>query len=1049
MAELKKIFDLIAQSGICEKKVISGVKEGEKSLIIASKKRGVVLSSDFVQAVKLKRNLNSLGFSCEVLSSGREVGAREDDENLTSFAAMTSAFLQGEIDFLIFLPNAIISKFDLQFLQKPLILEKGKTIPPQELSLALSKMGYERVSLVSSEGEFALRGDILDIFPLSKELPVRCDFFDEEIENLSYFNPNDMKNVEKIEKICIFPRILPKGNNNVTDLSENIFVDQQERIEGQIELLFKSYRVMTGFDQNDFASFEELKKGQSFVIGGGEDVGSGAEINYVHNFVELGEDLKIFDSHSKRMVLFAGDEQSKNRIKNFLLGKDISFYDYEQSSFSACGIYVSEKYFPSSFSFPKLMLYAIGSDNLTRQKPSIARRAKKDAFYAPKVGEFVVHDFHGIGKCVGVQRMKLAGFEKDYFVIEYRGGGMLYLPSEQANSLSAYVGEGEPKMNALGGREFEQLKAKVKEKLEGFALELMKEYKARQDAKGFKFKSEEFLENAFASKFEFEETFDQIVAIKEVLSDMQQGKVMDRLLCGDVGFGKTEVAYRAAFRAIINQKQVAFLCPTTILSEQHALSAKKRMQDFGVKIELLNRFKKPNEVKDILEKIKKGEVDLVIGTHKLLSKNVVFKDLGLLIVDEEQRFGVADKEKIKSIKNNVDVLSLSATPIPRTLHMSLSGIRDISVLTTPPKERLPIQTYVTNEDDEVVASVIKRELARNGKVFVIYNRVQTIDKVASHIRHLVPAAKVGVAHGQMAERELQNVITKLFKNEYDVFVSTTLIENGIDLPSANTMIIYDADNLGLGQLYQLRGRIGRSDKLSYAYLLFKDGKLLTNQAYKRLEAIQEFKELGSGFKISMRDLELRGAGNVFGKEQHGHIEKVGYDMYVKLLNETIGKLQGKQSKLSKPVKIDLPVDAFIPEDYISDEDDRISYYVKVSQCDSFASMQELLSTFAEGFGTAPQSIVNLVKIAVIKNLAGEFDIKTVKLEGGVIVLELYKLENVIDERLVGVLGKYNASLKFENSPIIRIAKDGALAKMLDKIIAMLEEAKNEKVEKKV
>lgn len=1042
---MNKILNILRRASLLDKKVISGVKEGEKALLIASCGRSVILSSDFVQAVKLKRNLQALGREAQIISSGREVGVKNDD-NLSSFASAISQFLQNKLDHLIFLPPAIVTKFDLEFFSHPITLKKGDILAPQKLAESLINLGYERGSLVIEPGQFALRGDIFDIFPTGSALPIRCDFFDEEIEKLSFFNPSDMKNAEKLEKISVFPSILPNGQQNVSSLSENVFCDQEERLASQIELLIRSYEVMSGFCESDFASFEELQIQKSFALSGGEDVGSAAEVSYLHNFSSLAGDLKIYAAQNRRVVLFAGDGRAKERIKNFLLGSEIPFFDFDNSAFAANGIYVSEKYFPSSFSFPGLNIFAIGSDNLTRQKTSVLSRAKKDAFYQPQVGEFVVHDFHGIGKCTKVERMKMADAEKDYFVIEYRGGGTLYLPSEQASQLSAYVGEETPRLNALGGREFEVLKARVKEKLEGFALELMQAYKEREKSKGFKFVKEEFLENAFAAAFEFEETPDQAQAIKEVICDMESEKVMDRLLCGDVGFGKTEVAYRAAFKAVISAKQVAFLCPTTILSEQHFNNAKARMKDFGVKIEVLNRFKKPSEVKSILQRLQNGEIDILIGTHKILSQDVIFKDLGLLIVDEEQRFGVADKEKIKNLKKNIDVLALSATPIPRTLHMSLAGIRDISVITTPPRDRLPIQTYVTSEDDEIIASVIKRELARGGKAFVIYNRVQSIDHIASHLRKLVPEARVGVAHGQMAERELQAVIDRLYKGEYNVFLSTTLIENGIDLPSANTMVIFDADLLGLSQLYQLRGRIGRSDKLSYAYLFYKEGKFLTPEGYKRLEAIKEFRELGSGFKISMRDLEIRGAGNVFGKQQHGHIEKVGYDMYVKLLNETISELHGDKTKETKPVKIELPIDAFIAEDYISDNDDRIAYYVKISECETREELNSLLQAFSEGFGQPPQSVVNLCKIALIKNLASNFDIQSVKFDGE-IKLVLYKSENVVDKRLVGVLNKYGASLRFENLPIIKLVKDKPLLKMLDEIINLLEDAGKENQEK--
>ena len=1038
MASITQILNQISSLNLPRQ--ISGVKEGEKALIIALNGRSVIFSADFVEAVKLKRNLNALGRSCEIVSVGREVGKMQDD-NLKDFASTLSKFYSNKLQHIIFLPNALITKFNLHGFKNPIVVGQGENYFVTKLIGQLTEFGYQRVSMVSAPGEFALRGDILDVFAMGEEAPFRCDFFDEQLESISIFDVNDMKTVQKIKNFCVFPSILPLGDDNVGDICDFCVADKIERLQGQMRLLIKSFEVMSEFNQADFATFGQLKVDMSFCLSGGFDVGSGAEINYVHNFAELAYDLQIFDSARKKMLLFAGDESSKQRIKNFLLGREIDFFDFENSDFSQNGIYVSSFYYPNSFCFSSLNLFAIGSDNLTRQKPSLLSKAKKQAFYRPQIGEYVVHDFHGIGKCVGIERMKIADFEKDYFVVEYQGG-TLYLPSEQASSLSAYIGQEQPKINRLGGREFEQLKRKVKEKLEGFALELMNAYKQRESAKGFKFKREEFLENAFANAFEFEETADQAQAISEVLGDMESEKVMDRLLCGDVGFGKTEVAYRAAFRAVINAKQVAFLCPTTILSEQHFASAKKRMQDFGVRIEVLNRFKKPSEVNQILQRLQSGEIDILIGTHKILNDNVKFKDLGLLIIDEEQRFGVADKEKIKKIKSNIDVLALSATPIPRTLHMSLSGIRDISTITTPPKDRLPIQTYVTGEDDEIAASVLKRELARGGKAFVIYNRVQSIDLVAGHIAQIVPGASIGVAHGQMAERNLQSVVEKLFKGEYNIFVSTTLIENGIDLPSANTMIIYDADRLGLGQLYQLRGRIGRSDKLSYAYLFYKDGKTLTDEAYKRLEAIKEFKELGSGFKISMRDLEIRGAGSVFGKQQHGHIEKVGYDMYIKLLNEAVSELQGKKVKEIKPIRIDLPLNAFIPENYIENSDDRIAYYVQISQQQDKEGMQNLLQSLSEAFGDVPQSIVNLAKIALIKNLAANFDVKTIKSDGG-IVMELYKTSQVVDKRLVGVLNDYNASLRFENLPIIKLHKDRPLNGLLDKLIDMLTQAKDE------
>lgn len=1040
MDTIKKLLDAIDSSRYKSGK-ITGVKDGEKALIIALAKRAVIFCAEFVSAVKIKRCLTALGKKCHIISNGREP-MQGDDQNLTEFASCISDFVSKQADYIIMLPQSMMTKFDLTFFSRPVSIEKNAVISPQTLAEKLVELGYSRVSLVASAGEFALRGDIFDIFPAGEQQPIRIDFFDEIVENIAFFDVSNMKITQKIENYQIYPVKLPLGKNVVSDLSDIVIADQEERIEGQMSLARKSLSVMTGFKEEDYAEFSELKITQSFALSG-QDLLTGAENSYVQNYASLADDLKHLESSDRKVVLFAGDDAGKNRLKNFLLGQEISYFDFEESDFIKPGIYVSSFYYPSSFNFPYDKIVAIGSDNLSKPKHTLSHKAKKDAFYQPRIGEYVVHEYHGIGKCTGIERMNLAGCEKDYFVIEYRGGGMLYLPSEQASSLAAYVGEENPRMNALGGHEFELMKSRVKQKLEGFAIDLMAAYKEREESKGYAFSSQPFLENAFASAFEYEETQDQAQAINEIFSDMTSNKVMDRLLCGDVGFGKTEVAYRAAFKAVINSKQVAFLCPTTILSEQHYKNAVKRMSDFGVNIEVLNRFKKPSEVKLILEKLKQGKVDILIGTHKILSKNVEFKDLGLLIIDEEQRFGVADKEKIKLLKKNIDVLALSATPIPRSLHMSLSGIRDISVITTPPADRLPIQTYVTPEDDELVASVLAREIARGGTSFVIYNRVASIDHVAARISDMLPQAKVGVAHGQMSEVMLGRVIDRLYKGEYNVFVSTTLIENGIDLPSANTMVIYNADLLGLSALYQLRGRIGRSDKLSYAYLLYKGGKVMTEEAYKRLEAIQEFRELGSGFKISMRDLEIRGAGNIFGKAQHGHIEKVGYDMYVKLLSLAIDEIQGKAKVETKPVKIEIPIDAYISQNYITDSEQRIDYYVKISEAENTEQMQQVISSLKDGYGDVPSETIALAKIALIKNLCGLFNIVRVRYDGA-IKLEIDADGHKIDNRLIGELGKYGASLSFGVLPIIKLPKTKSLVHMLDDVIELLEHAKAQK-----
>ena len=595
-----------------------------------------------------------------------------------------------------------------------------------------------------------------------------------------------------------------------------------------------------------------------------------------------------------------------------------------------------------------------------------------------------------------------------------------------------------PKINALGNNEWTKLKEKVKEDLKEIAISLAKIYKERQVQKGYKFERDDELEKQFADEFPYELTVDQMQAISDVDKDMESDKIMDRLICGDVGFGKTEVAFRACFKAVYNSKQVAFLCPTTILSEQHYRSACERFKKFGIRIEILNRFKTEKETKDILERLKSGKIDILIGTHKILGKNVEFKDIGLLVLDEEQRFGVKDKEKIKELKKNIDVLTLSATPIPRTLHMSLSNIRDISVIATPPKDRLPIQTYVTDYSDQLLVDVSKRELSRGGKVLILFNRVLDIYNFAAHVRNLMPEAKLGIAHGQMMEKELARVINELYDDKYNVFISTTLIENGVDLPSLNTLFVIDSDKLGLSQLYQIRGRIGRGDRLAYAYLTFDRGKVLTEDAYKRLEAITEFRELGSGFKIAMRDLEIRGAGNILGKEQHGHMQKIGYEMYVRLLDEVTRNLKGGQEESAKEIKIELPLDAYISEDYIQSQDERIIFYDRISHISSEEEKVALLKELAETNGDVPKETENLCDIALLKNLAVKFNVKLIKISNKECLVYFYKSKEIIDKRLSKMGEFYNFSLKFEQLPILKLNEDTNVenkVKILQKMFA--------------
>ncbi len=1035
---------------ILSHKYISGVGEGEKTILLGEKNRLVFLCSDFASAGKYKRGFASLGKSATIVTASRE-GKQEKDANLIPYLSALNSFLEGGTDVLLVLPCSALTKFDLSLYKERIEIFTKSEYTFDYIIKKLISLGYSREDLVTKEGEFALRGDILDIFVAGQGHPYRIEFFGEEVEAIYTFDPSSMKNIKSLNKVNILPALLKLGEDDIFSLEGFKVIDEPKRVEDEIELLIKSYSAMSNFDKNAYPSFDIFLSKADIIFNSpfyGENVYENHKLptrSYLTDFMALKQDLLSGLDMGLGIILYAGDR--KEKLREFLTENGLVFHDYELEEFGQGKIFVSSQNFPFSYSFLKERILAIGIDSLFKQNVSTFTKGKHAVFYLPKLGDYVVHSFHGIGKCIRIERMKLGDYEKDYFVIEYKGGGILYLPSEEANTISAYVGsEINPKLSALGGAEFSRLKDRVKRGLKEMAISLTEIYNERQHAKGFKFSRDEFLDKKFADAFGFSETNDQLKAIADIEKDMESDKIMDRLICGDVGFGKTEVALRGCFKCIYNGRQVALLCPTTILSQQHYLTAKKRMEDFGVKVEVLNRFKTPKEVKDILERLKDGQVDMLIGTHRLLGKDVIFKDLGLLVLDEEQRFGVEDKEKIKNAKRTIDVLSLSATPIPRTLNMSLSGIRDISIIETPPRERLPIQTYVTEQTDELIRDVLSREFARGGISFIIYNRVETIVEFSSYIRKLLPKARVGIAHGQMAERELEGIINNLYEGQYDILISTTLIENGIDLPQANSMIIIDADKLGLGQLYQIRGRIGRSDKLSYAYLLYDKNKVMTEDAYKRLSAIKEFSELGSGFKIAMRDLEIRGAGNIFGKAQHGHIEKVGYDMFVKLLDEAVKELQGKKVSTENEVKLEVSLDAYILEDYISSSDERILMYTKISNIASEDEEREILKSMEDGFGQVPQEIKNLCRLALLKNLASKFSINKIRVNSTTCTLTLNKSENIISPALANNLKEFGGVLSFDILPKISFNVSASTKDKVDRLISLflVSEAKLEK-----
>lgn len=1017
-------------------KDLGGFFIGEKVSYTALKEKFVYLCGDFVTASKLKKGLIDCGKQVEIVSCGRE-NEDERDLNLQPFANNVSKFLKNQLDGLIFLPSSLTTKFDIDFLKSQIVVESSGSVAIENLAEKLAGFGYEKVDYVTSIGQFAVRGDVVDIFVCGQEYPLRIEFFDEDIEKIKKFDFSTMKTIEVVDRVEISPIYLKFGENNVLDLCETVIIDEPVKIENECKILDKARQELSWNTGNSFLKFSNIDYTKYTVFSNTKSSGfenkTLGQKSYVTDFLSLKKDIMIYADGHIDVFLFAGE--FFDILQEFLMINKISYRVFDGELTKNVHIYLCKDYFPFSFSFVDLNIVGIGTDDMYRTKYNSYRGKRQSFSYLPKVGDFVVHSFYGVGRCKDIVRMKLSHFEKDYFVLEYKNGALLYLPSEQANLVSAYIGADNPKLNKLGSSEWNRLKQSVKEDLKEIALSLAKIYKERQIKKGIVFERDNELEKQFADAFEYELTTDQAQAIYDIEQDMLGGKVMDRLVCGDVGFGKTEVAFRAIFKAVYNSKQVAFLCPTTILSEQHYRSAIARMKGFGLRIEVLNRFKTDKQTKEIYQKVAEGKIDILIGTHKILNENLKFKDLGLLVLDEEQRFGVKDKEKIKKIKSDVDVLTLSATPIPRTLHMSLSGIRDISIIATPPRDRLPIQTYVSPYSDQLMQDVISRELSRNGKALVLFNNVTEIYNFRSHVSQLLPQAKIGVAHGQMMEAELAKVINDLYDDKYNLFISTTLIENGVDLPSLNTLFVVDCDRLGLGQLYQIRGRIGRSDKLAYAYLTFDDGKVLTEDAYKRLEAIKEFRELGSGFKIAVRDLEIRGAGNILGKEQHGHMQKVGYDMYVKLLEEVTKELSGQKEMSEKEIKLELILDAFISEEYIPSQEERIIFYNKIARISTVEDFEDVKKQLTETCGDMPVETLNLCKIAFLKNLAAQFNVSKIKINNSETLMYFYKSEEIIDERLSKISRFYDGCLKFEELPILKLNCKG---KVIDKVETLIE-----------
>lgn len=981
----------------------------------------------------------------------------------------------------------------------------------------LVRMGYVSNYQVEAPGEFAIRGGIVDIFPLTEENPFRMELWGDSIDSLRSFEASSQRSIENLEEIVVYPAAEFVLTEEIRERGLKKLRQEAKRVEGRFREEMRSeeaHRVKTAaqnleeeirelggganldsslsyfyeegvglldyFDPEDTAvildeparlmekarvteqefreSMEQrLEKGY-ILPGQSNALMTGKEIvsklarchclaltaldmkvkdmdiaaryyvqvqgvnSYNNSYPTLVKDLQQYKKQGCRVVLLSASRTRAEHLAKDLLEEGLNCYysndfDRELQPGEVMTAYGKVK---RGYAYPMLKFVVIsesdifGQEKKKRKKQRRYEGEKIQSFRDLHVGDYVVHENHGLGIYRGIEKIEVDKKTKDYIKIEYAKGGNLYILATQLELIQKYAGSDarKPKLNRLGSPEWEKTKTKVRGAVKEIAHELVELYAVRQHKEGYVYGPDTVWQKEFEEMFPFEETEDQELAIEATKRDMESSKIMDRLICGDVGYGKTEVAIRAAFKAVQEGKQVVYLVPTTILAQQHYNTFAQRMKDFPVRVDLLCRFRSAREQKKTIEDLGKGMVDIVIGTHRVLSQDVKFKDLGLLIIDEEQRFGVAHKEKIKQMKQDVDVLTLTATPIPRTLHMSLIGIRDMSVLEEPPMDRMAIQTYVMEYNEEMVREAINRELSRDGQVYYVFNRVNQIADMAAKIAELVPEASVAFAHGQMRERELEDIMYQFINGEIDVLVSTTIIETGLDISNVNTMIIHDADNMGLSQLYQLRGRVGRSNRTAYAFLMYRRDKLLKEVAEKRLAAIREFTDLGSGFKIAMRDLEIRGAGNLLGAQQSGHMEAVGYDLYCKLLNQAVKQEQGCPEEESFDTTVDVQTDAFIPSDYIPNEAQKLDIYKRIAAIENDSESDEMLDELTDRFGDPPRSVTNLLAIARIKSMAHQVYMKEIVERGDTIRFVMYEKAQVDPVMIPELVEKYRNAVRF-------------------------------------
>ena len=914
-------------------------------------------------------------------------------------------------------------------------LRQGMRIARDSLLADLVEGGYERVAAVDACGQFSVRGGIVDIFTLNSPDPVRIEWFDEEIDAIRSFDPASQRSLATLDEVLVMPRFFT-GQTDGSILDHlppggKLLFDEPTRLaEAATRLLKEEAR-----EERGFWSWEALA-GQlgahrllSVSLLPHSQFDMGAAVNFAchtlspyHRQLELvRQDLMQWLQDGYTVYLAMSGEEKANAFSRQLRELGVPL----EGPLGGDGVRVIVLVASGGFVCQEAKIALVTEMDIfgvvKRQRVTAGKQAGPMVRYVSDIraGDYVVHQTHGIGRYLGVENLLAGDVRRDYLMIRYAGDDTLYVPVEQVQLLHKYIGgEGQsPRLSRMGGADWSRTRSRAKKVITELAAELLRLYAQRKLAPGHAFAPDSPWQLEFEEAFPYEATPDQVRALAEIKADMEAPCPMDRLLCGDVGYGKTEVAIRAAFKAVLDGKQVAVLVPTTVLAQQHFKTFSERLAGFGPVVDMVSRFRSPKEQKETLGRVKAGQVDMLIGTHRLLNADVMFRDLGLLIVDEEQRFGVAQKEKLKKWTAGVDVLTLSATPIPRTLHMSLTGVRDMSTIDTPPEDRLPVETVVAEYRDEVVREAILREVRRGGSVYYVYNRVQSIERVADNLRKMLPGLRVRVGHGQMPEELLEQVMIDFYEHEADVLVCTSIIENGLDVSHANTIIIHNADFFGLSQLYQMRGRVGRTSRLAYAYFLYQRGKVISEVAEKRLQAIREFTELGSGFRIAMRDLEIRGAGNLLGSQQHGNMASIGFELYCRLLEETVRELSSQPLPEPEPEPlIEVELDAYLPDEYIEDAMHKLEIYRRLSDVRQAKEAEDVLDELLDRFGDPPAPVMALIQLAAFRGLCRRLGIRSVQQRGQEVRVGFWEQSSVEPARLIALINQYQGRIVLEPGP---------------------------------